>query len=135
MQPQDNTVTLTVMRPLTCTYPRAIVEGTDPQLADEAIAAFYEAAKDAPGALYYSKDALAVIVAAMQEGGAFVTRYEHDNEVTARVIFPTAVTFTKAAHICVRGFDSYRGEVRSFRCDHMANVHALMMPGEVAAAA
>jgi len=130
MQVQDNTVTLTTMRPVTRTYPRTLTETTDVQLADDAIAAFYETAKDAPSALYYSKDALAVIVGAMAEGGAFCTRYEHDNEVTARVIFPNAVMLTKDSHICVRGFCTYRQAVRSFRCDKMANVHLLVMPGE-----
>jgi len=130
MQSNGNTVTLTTMRPVTRTYPRILTETTDVQLADDAIAAFYETAKDAPGALYYRKDALAVVVGAMQEGGAVVVRYEHDNEVTARVIFPNAVMLTKDNHITVRGFCTYRQAVRSFRCDKMANVHLLVMPGE-----
>jgi len=133
MQVQNNTVTLTVMRPVTLTVPRTLTEGTDPQLVDDALAAFYEAAKDAPGALYYSKDALAVIAAAMAEGGAVCVRYEHDSEITARVIFPSAILFTKDSQICVRGFCTYRREVKSFRVDRMACVHPLVMPGEVAA--
>ena len=133
MQVQNNTVTLTVMRPVILTLPRTLTEATDPQLVDDALAAFYEAAKDAPGALYYSKDALAVIAAAMLEGGAVCVRYEHDSEVTARVIFPSAILFTKESQICVRGFCTYRREVKSFRVDRMACVHPLVMPGEVAA--
>jgi len=121
------------MRPVTLTLPRILTEGTDPQLVDDALAAFYEAAKDASGALYYSKDALAVIAAAMLEGSAVCVRYEHDNEVTARVIFPSAILFTKDSQICVRGFCTYRREVKSFRVDRMACVHPLVMPGEVAA--
>lgn len=134
MQPQDTTVTLTFMRPVTLTLPRTLTEYTDPQLVDDALAAFHEAAKNAPGALFYSRDALVVIAAAMQEGGAFCVRYEHDSEVTARVIFPSAILFTKDHHICVRGFCTYRREVKSFRVDRMACVHPVVMPGEVAAA-
>lgn len=135
MQVQNSTVTLTVMRPVTLILPRTLTEATDPQLVDDALAAFYEAAKDAPGALYYSKDALAVIAAAMAEGGAVCVRYEHDGEVTARVIFPSAMVFTKDNHITVRGFCTYRREVKSFRVDRMACVHLFTMPGEVPAAA
>jgi len=134
MQVQNNTVTLTVMRPVTLTVPRTLTEQTDPQLVDDALAAFYEAAKDAPGALYYSNKALAVIATAMAEGGAFCTRYEHDNEVTARVIFPSAILFTKDNHITVRGFCTYRREVKCFRINRMACVHLFVMPGEVAVA-
>jgi len=130
---QDITVTLTFMRPVNLTLPRTLTESTDPQLVDDALAAFYEAAKDAPSALYYSKNALAVIAAAMAESGAFCTRYEHDNEVTARMIFPSAVSFTKDNHTTVRGFCTYRREVKCFRVDRMACVHLFVMPGEVAA--
>jgi len=129
------TLTLTLMRPVTLTVPRTLTEGTDPQLVDDALAAFYEAAKDASGALYYSKNALAVIAAAMLEGGAVCVRYEHDNEVTARVIFPSAILFTKDNHITVRGFCTYRREVKCFRVDRMACVHPLVLPGETNTAA
>jgi len=137
MQVQDNTVTHTHTHThtvsVTRTYPRTLTETTDPQLVDDALAAFYEAAKDAPDALYYSKNALTVIAAAMLEGSAVCVRYEHDNEITARVIFPSAILFTKDSQICVRGFCTYRREVKSFRVDRMACVHPLAMPGEVAA--
>ena len=133
MQVQNSTVTLTAMRPVTLTVPRTLTEQTDPQLVDDALDAFYETAKGAPGALYYSKDALAVIAAAMAEGGAVCVRYEHDGEVTARVIFPSAMVFTKDNHITVRGFCTYRREVKCFRVDRMACVHLFVMPGEVAA--
>jgi len=132
---QNSTVTLTFMRPVTVTLPRVLTEGTDPQTVDAALAAFYEAAKDAPGALFYSPVALAAIATAMQEGGAVVVRYDHDNEVTARVLFPYSITFTKDTHICVKAFCTMRGEVRSFRCDRMSCVHPLVLPGETNTAA
>ena len=59
-------------------------------------------AEKAPGALYYSRTDLAVIAAAMLEGSAVCVRYEHDDEITARVLFPSAIFLTKANHICVR---------------------------------
>ncbi len=133
MQTQDTTVTLTVMRPITLTVPRTLTEHTSPQLVDDALDAFVSRAADATGALYYSRIDLAVIAAVMLEGSAVCVRYEHDDEVTARVLFPSAIFLTKDGHICVRAFCTYRREVKCFRVDRMACVHPLVMPGEVAA--
>lgn len=134
MQVQDSTITVTVMRPVSLTLPRVLTEHADPQLVDDALDAFYELAKDAPGALHYSRAALAAIATALLEGGAVCVRYEHDDEITARVLFPSAISLTKEQHICVRAFCTYRQTVKSFRVDRMACVHPLVMPGEVPAA-
>ena len=132
MQTQD-TITVTLMRPVTLTLPRTLTEQTFPQLVDDALDAFVSSAADAPGALYYSRDDLTVIAAAMLEGSAVCVRYEHDDEVTARVLFPSAIFLTKDNHVCVRAFCTYRREVKCFRVDRMACVHPVTMPGEVAA--
>ncbi len=133
MQTQDTTVTLTFMRPITLTVPRTLTEHTSPQLVDDALDAFVSRAVDATGALYYSRIDLAVIAVAMLEGSAVCVRYEHDDEVTARVLFPSAIFLTKDNHICVRAYCTYRRETKCFRVDRMACVHSVTMPGEVAA--
>ncbi|MGI8546823.1 MAG: WYL domain-containing protein [Gemmatimonadaceae bacterium] len=130
MQAQNTTVMLTFMRPVTITLARVLTEDTDPQTVNAALAAFSEVAENAPGALFSNPPALAMIGTAMQEGGAVVVRYDHENEVTARVLFPYSITFTKDAHICVKAFCTMRGEVRSFRCDRMSCVHPFVLPGE-----
>lgn len=133
MQTQDTTVTLTVMRPITLTVPRTLTEHTSPQLVDDALDGFVSRAAAATGALYYSRIDLAVIAAAMLEGSAVCVRYEHDDEVTARVLFPSAIFLTKDNHICVRAYCTYRRETKCFRVDRMACVHSVTMPGEIAA--
>lgn len=130
---KDTTVTVTIMRPVTITIPRTLIEQTPPHLVDDALDAFVSLAENAPGALYYSRIDLATIAAAMREGSAVCVRYEHDDEITARVLFPSAIFLTKANHICVRAFCTYRRETKCFRADRMACVHSVMMPGEIAA--
>lgn len=128
---QDTTITVTLMRPVTLTLPRTLTEHISPQLVDDALDAFVSRAADAPGALYYSQDDLAVIAAATLEGSAVCVRYEHDDEVTARVLFPSAIFLTKDDHICVRAYCTYRRETKCFRVDRMACVHSVTMPGEI----
>jgi predicted DNA-binding transcriptional regulator YafY len=133
MSTTQDTITVTLMRPVAFTIPRTLTEHVSPQLVDDALDAFVSRAVGTPGALYYSRDDLAVIAAAMLEGSAVCVRYEHDDEVTARVLFPSAIFLTKDNHICVRAFCTYRREMKCFRVDRMACVHSVTMPGEVAA--
>lgn len=130
---KDTTVTVTLMRPVTLILPRTLTEQTDAQIVDDALDAFVSRAEHVPGALYSSRIDLAVIAAAMLEGSAVCVRYEHDDKITARVLFPTALFLTKDDHICVRAFCTYRRETKCFRVDRMACVHLVTMPGEVAA--
>ncbi len=64
----------------------------------------------------------------MVEGTAICVRYEHDEEVTARVVYPSAIILTRENHMCARGFCSLRREAKCFRVDRMACVHPMVLP-------
>lgn len=134
MSTTQDTITVTLMRPVTFTLPRTLTETTEPQLVDDALDAFFERAQDAPGALYYSKAVLTTIATAMREGTAVCIRYEHDGEVSARVLYPSAIIFTNEQHLTVRAFCTYRRQTKCFRLDRMACMHPVVLPGDVTAA-
>ncbi len=48
-----------------------------------------------------------------------------DGQISARVLWPDRVWITDDGHIAVRGYDSRRGAVRTFRCDRIADAHII----------
>lgn len=48
-----------------------------------------------------------------------------DNVISARVIWPERIWVTEDSHIAVRGYDSRRGAVRTFRADRIADAHII----------
>lgn len=129
MQAQDTTVTATVMRPVTLSAPRALSDATPPDTLRDALEVFATLADmDAVQAV-----ALANVAIALQESGAVVVTYTHDDHTMGRVIYPTRVFLTKDNAVCVRGFCTFQQEVRTFRLDRMDAVHPLVFPAEGAA--
>ncbi len=126
---QDTTVTATVLRPVTLEAPRTLTDATPPDDLRTALEVFATLAQmDEVQAV-----ALASVAIALQENGAVVVTYSHDDVTTGRVIYPTRVFLTKDNAVCVRGFCTFRREVKSFRLDRMEAVHPLVFPGEDAA--
>ncbi len=132
MQVQD-TITGTVYRLVTLTVPTAITEGTTPELVTDALDVFYGAMFAAHGA-ETAVDTLNLFAAAIGGGDAITVLYEHDEETTARTLFPTALMLTKDKHLVARCFCTYRRETKCFRLDRMSGAHVVTLPGEVAAA-
>lgn len=93
----------------------------------DALAVFSAAAPDVDSAT------LRRVLAATRDGDALVVLYQHDGEMTARALFPSAVTVSHDNHLTVRAFCTYRREVRSFRVDRFTDSHAFVLPGETAA--
>ncbi len=123
------TVTATVLRPVTLEAPRSLSDATAPDDLRTALEVFATLADmDEVQAV-----ALANVAIALQENGAVVVTYSHDGITTGRVIYPTRVFLTKDNAVCVRGFCTFRREVKSFRLDRMEAVHPLVFPGEDAA--
>jgi predicted DNA-binding transcriptional regulator YafY len=48
-----------------------------------------------------------------------------DGQITARVVWPERIWVTEDDHVAVRGYDSRRGAVRTFRCDRVADAHII----------
>jgi predicted DNA-binding transcriptional regulator YafY len=48
-----------------------------------------------------------------------------DNQISARVIWPERIWVTDDSHVAVRGYDSRRGAVRTFRADRIADAHII----------
>lgn len=128
------TVSVTLFRPVTFTVARFLDSTSDPATVDDTLDVWHFLASSAKDALAYDRDTFAVFATAIAESGAVIVRYEHDDEVTARCLFPTRLFISKENHVSVRAWCSVRQQVRTFRCDRCACVHALALPGEVAPA-
>ena len=48
-----------------------------------------------------------------------------DGQISARVLWPERIWVTDDGHVAVRGYDSRRGAVRTFRCDRIADAHII----------
>lgn len=48
-----------------------------------------------------------------------------DNQISARVIWPERIWVTDDDHVAIRGYDSRRGAVRTFRADRIADAHII----------
>ncbi len=48
-----------------------------------------------------------------------------DGQITARVVWPERIWVTEDNHVALRGYDSRRGAVRTFRCDRIADAHII----------
>lgn len=127
------TITAVVAMPVTLVIPRAIAPGVDEQTADFAAAAF-AARANRPGRCEYTAEAtIAAFIRAALDGTAVTVLYEHDDEATARTLFPNEVRLTADDRVVARAYCTYRNETRTFRCDRMSCVQHVTLPGEVAA--
>lgn len=48
-----------------------------------------------------------------------------DGQISARVVWPDRVWVTDDNHVAVRGYDSRRAAVRTFRADRIADAHII----------
>lgn len=48
-----------------------------------------------------------------------------DGQISARVLWPERVWVTEDDHVAIRGYDSRRGAVRTFRADRIADAHII----------
>ncbi len=48
-----------------------------------------------------------------------------DGQISARVVWPERIWVTEDDHVAVRGYDSRRGAVRTFRADRIADAHII----------
>jgi predicted DNA-binding transcriptional regulator YafY len=69
-----------------------------------------------------------IIGEAIAERTGIVVLYEHDDEVSARVVWPMKLREAKGGSLTVYAFDSLREEYRSFRVDRIRDAHPLRGP-------
>ena len=126
--------------PTTAQIPRTITPETDPQTADYAVRAFYGVSyswhnhQDGDGVLA-TRDTIQAFVTALMESGAVTVLYEDaKHDLTARTLYPSAVMLTEEHYVACKAYCTYRQKVQTFRLDRMRCVHAVTVPGEVAAA-
>jgi len=69
---------------------------------------------------------VATLFGAMEDTEAVCILYRRpDGQISARVVWPDRVWVTDDRHVAVRGYDSRRGAVRTFRCDRIADAHII----------
>ncbi len=69
---------------------------------------------------------VATLFNAMESTEPVCILYRRDDaQVSARVVWPERIWVTDDHHIAMRGFDSRRGAVRTFRCDRIADAHII----------
>lgn len=72
---------------------------------------------------------------AMRDAMPIVVKYEHDDVITARVLWPDSITLTKENNIVCRAYCTYRRLWRTFRLDRFTDCHAFSTPDDVEPAA
>ena len=69
---------------------------------------------------------VATLFSAMEDTEPVCILYRRpDGQISARVVWPDRVWVTDDHHVAVRGYDSRRGAVRTFRCDRIADAHII----------
>ncbi len=75
---------------------------------------------------------LALVMEAMRDSAAVVVSYvDAKGELTARVLWPAAVTLTKENHLTAWCYCTLRRAWKSFRLDRIRSVHPLTTPDDV----
>jgi len=74
---------------------------------------------------------LALVMEAMRDSAAVVVSYvDAKGELTARVLWPAAVTLTKENHLTAWCYCTLRRAWKSFRLDRIRSVHPLTTPDD-----
>ncbi len=81
-----------------------------------------------------SRAVVHLLLEATRDSGAVVVLYRHDNETTARVLWPVAVFVSQEHALVCRAYCTYRQQYRNFRLDRMASCHPLTTPDDHEAA-
>ncbi len=78
-----------------------------------------------------SAQTLALVMEAMRDSAAVVVSYvDAKGELTARVLWPAAVTLTKENHLTAWCYCTLRRTWKSFRLDRIRSVHPLTTPDD-----